>query len=108
MNTIDFDLYTFGKCIRPFVDECIRVGWLMNLHEPRIEIKPNVSHRSVFDGNLYERWQSIGDRVEFVAWPALIYESGTVVAKGFVKCFNPDMNLQQRKAFIGIRDQAKT
>ncbi|XP_052279378.1 golgin subfamily A member 4-like isoform X7 [Dreissena polymorpha] len=74
-----------------FVRECIRIFWLLNLQWPQIE--EYTIKGEDFDRNVYEALSEQGDKVEYVVWPALIYDE-TVLAKGVAKCYQSSILTQ--------------
>ena len=86
-----FQLQKLAHASPVFVRECIRIFWLLNLQWPQIE--EYTIKGEDFDRNVYEALSEQGDKVEYVVWPALIYDE-TVLAKGVAKCYQSSILTQ--------------
>ncbi|XP_052280345.1 uncharacterized protein LOC127878013 isoform X4 [Dreissena polymorpha] len=86
MKTLNpgFQLQKLAYASPVFVRECIRIFWLLNVQWPQIETR--TIKGGDFNRNVYETFTEEGDKVEYVVWPALIYDE-TVLAKGVAKCY---------------------
>ncbi|XP_052277173.1 golgin subfamily A member 6-like protein 22 isoform X2 [Dreissena polymorpha] len=86
MKTLNpgFQLQKLAYASPVFVRECIRIFWLLNVQWPQIET--HTIKGGDFNRNVYEAFTEEGNKVEYVVWPALIYDE-TVLAKGVAKCY---------------------
>ncbi|XP_052280611.1 protein Daple-like isoform X2 [Dreissena polymorpha] len=88
-SNASIEVKQFAEKIQPFVQESIRICWLMNLHDPPLTCTQTVwAHGTAFDGNMYECYKCVGDKIDFIVWPALLMsENRQILAKGIVECF---------------------
>ncbi|KAH3847513.1 hypothetical protein DPMN_089838 [Dreissena polymorpha] len=79
-----FGSFLDGKSI--FIQESIRICWLMNLSDPPVVEHKKIKSGDKFDPNLYQVYTHQGNKVQFVVLPALMRKDGPIIAKGVVQC----------------------
>ena len=69
--------------LRPFVEECVTICWLMSIQDPPVVLGPDVKHSEPFNGELYKAYTKTGPRVDYLVWPAVfLHEGGSILCKG--------------------------
>lgn len=69
--------------MRPFVEECFSICWLMCIQDPPVVLGPDVQHGQRFNADLYKAYTKSGSCVDFLVWPAMfLHEGGPILCKG--------------------------
>ncbi|XP_052794651.1 uncharacterized protein LOC128227820 [Mya arenaria] len=72
--------------VRPFIDECITICWLMSVQDPPVVLGKDPPPNSLFDTNFFKHYTMTGTEIDYVVWPSLyLHEGGPLLGKGVVQ-----------------------
>ena len=79
--------HAYAKTIE-YVKTCVKLCWLMAVHDPPLVFGPLPHKYDTFDANLYRGYTKSGTLIDFTVWPVLyLHENGPVLSKGVVEPF---------------------
>lgn len=71
--------------MRKYVNRCAELSWLMNVQDPPLLLHFDAMAGEQVNKLLFSCYTRAGSIVEYVVWPAVIYENGTVYRKGVLQ-----------------------
>ncbi|XP_062586473.1 uncharacterized protein LOC134248061 isoform X2 [Saccostrea cucullata] len=74
-----------GDELKHYVHRCSELCWLMNIQDPPLVLHFNAAAGEPFDKMLFSHYTRSGTVVDYVVWPAVMYENGTVYRKGVLQ-----------------------
>ncbi|KAK3594518.1 hypothetical protein CHS0354_030864 [Potamilus streckersoni] len=83
--------------IRPYLDECVELCFLMNIQEPPLELRGLMyTTGTPFDDSAFQPYTKSGKKIEYVVWPAMhLYRDGPLLCRGIAQGM-PDPYISRR------------
>lgn len=70
-----------GKEVKEYADRCAELSWLMNVQDPPLVLNFKAVSGNPVDNKKFSVYTKNGSVVDFVVWPAVMYENDTIFRK---------------------------
>ncbi|KAH3749674.1 uncharacterized protein LOC127849026 [Dreissena polymorpha] len=81
-----YPIYTEDPKILKYVEECVRLCWLMNAQDPSVVFGETPQENAEFNVDLYKPFTQKGVTMQYLVWPVLLLnEGGALLAKGIAQ-----------------------
>lgn len=85
-----------NTALRNYEDRCLECCWYACIQNPPLHLFTDFS---LFDENCHRGYQTPGDLVDYVVWPAIYIErNGALLSKAVVECCNEKKSAQDENA----------
>lgn len=74
-----------GKEVKEYADRCAELSWLMNVQDPPLVLNFKAVSGDPVDNKKFSVYTKNGSVVDFVVWPAVMYENDTIFRKGVLQ-----------------------
>lgn len=76
---------SLDKEVKEYVDRCAELSWLMNVQDPPLVLNFKARSGDPVDKKKFSVYTKNGSVVDFVVWPAVMYENETLFRKGVLQ-----------------------
>lgn len=76
---------SLDKEVKEYANRCAVLSWLMNVQDPPLVLNFNAVSGDPVDKKKFSFYTKNGSVVDFVVWPAVIYENETIFRKGVLQ-----------------------
>ncbi|KAK3594523.1 hypothetical protein CHS0354_030869 [Potamilus streckersoni] len=73
--------------IKPYLNECVELCFLMNIQEPPLELRGIMYTASMpFDASAFQPYTKSGKKIDYVVWPAMhLHRDGPLLCRGIAQ-----------------------
>lgn len=76
---------SLGKGVKEYADRCAELSWLMNVQDPPLVLNFAAVSGEPVDKKKFTVYTKNGSVVDFIVWPAVMYENETIFRKGVLQ-----------------------
>lgn len=76
---------SLNKEVKEYADRCAELSWLMNVQDPPLVLNFKARSGDPVDKKKFSVYTKNGSVVDFVVWPAVMYENETLFRKGVLQ-----------------------